>query len=271
MRNLITFLILLTSLVSLSQNSKVKKSNSGGVNEDSRIVREFVPPTPKNVSSEKIQPNFDKKLVFIEIAHLLDSIREYMYDQKFLETKIDINGSKGAEHHCNFLKNFIVKKDLNRTFLGHGEIKEYGDFKYDGKDTVIFDWAKRMRYFAKDSMDFLGEVCSGGDLIFISHEGLTAKEIAKNIIYDFYDSKEHWEILTYSSYTEIALDLQVKQLPNNHYVYWFTMAVGYDVNITKKSFKSKFYYPGNQLGLTEYYEEVYKVSKINKIKKPTLQ
>lgn len=276
MRNLITFLILLTSLVSLSQNGKLKKSNSGGVNENSRIVREFVPPNDNNRATynDVEEPNFDKKLVFIEIAHLLDSIREYMYDQKFLETKIDVNASKGAEHHCKYLKNLIdIKNPKIDGFITHNEFKKDGTCEYLGNDTLIFDWAKRMTYFAKDSMGFIGEVCSVGSLKIISYKGLTPKEIAKNIIFDFYHSKEHWDILTYYGYTEIALDIEIKKDFYGYFTYWFTMAVGYDIKISKKLHKSKFYFPGNQLGLTEYYEEINRVCTFNelKIKKPTLK
>jgi hypothetical protein len=223
---------------------------------ETKPLRDFIPPKwgPNDYGS--VEPNFNKKLVLQEIAHLLDSIREYMYMCDLLVTEVDTIASKGAEHHCKYLKNLINPNDPTAVYLTHNEFKSDHNSSYVGKDTLIYWWGNRMRYYAKDLMGFCGEVCSAGPLSLISYKGLTPKEIAKQIIYGFHYSKEHWEILTYYGYTKIAADIQIRKNPDGDYDYWFTLATGYNVITTKTTHKSQFYYPGNTLGLTEYYDIV---------------
>ena len=92
-------------------------------------------------------------------------------------------------------------------------------------------------------MGFCGEVCSARALTLISTKGLTPKEIAKNIIYGFHHSKEHWDILTYFGYTEIAADFEIRKNLDGNYVYWFTLVTGYKIIINKRIEKNPYYYP----------------------------
>jgi len=191
------------------------------------------------------EPNFDEKLVIQEIASLLDSIREYMYECTILKTEVDTIANKGAEHHNKYLKNVIDTNDEDAAYLNHCELKKDRNCFYNGKDTLIPFWRKRMEHFSDGTMGFCGEVCSAGSLTFISTKGLTPKEIAKKIIYSFHHSKEHWRILTHFGYTKIAADFEIRKNSKGGYIYWFTMCTGYKIIITKSKTKNMFYSPNN--------------------------
>jgi hypothetical protein len=245
MKNLILILVLFISVVGISQNNKTKKQNTKKSGEYFRenVIKEFVPDKIEISYTEKVEPNFNEQLVIQEIALLLDSIREYMYEKKVLKTNVNPTGNKGVQHHNRYLRDFVNPNDQDMSYLNHYEIKKDGISYYNGKDTLICDWVDRMKFFAKDSMGFCGEVCSAGALSFISTNGLTPKEIAKNIIYKFYHSKKHWEILTYFGYTEIAADFEIRKNLDGNYVYWFTLVTGYKIIINKRIEKNPYYYP----------------------------
>jgi hypothetical protein len=264
MKNLILILVLFISVIGISQNNKTKKQPlvdpDGYVHE--LVVNEFVPPSWVGTHCPDVEPNFDEQLVIQEIALLLDSIREYMYEKKVLKTEVDSIGNKGVQHHNKYLKNFINPNKPNMVYLSHNEVKNNGNSYYVGKDTLIYGWGDRMRYFTKNVMGVCGEVCSGGSLSLISTKGLTPKEMAKKIIYGFYHSKEHWDILTYFGYTKIAADFEVRKNLDGNYVYWFTLVVGYNIITTKRIEKNPYYYPEkpnskvDSFFSMEYYEVV---------------
>lgn len=247
MKNLILVLILLFSVVGISQNKNSKTKKQPIVDPDGYVhelvVNEFVPPEWVGNHCPDEEPNFNEELVIQEIALLLDSIREYMYEKKVLKTNINSVGNKGVQHHNRYMRDFVNPNNPNTIYVGHNEIKKGVKCYYIGKDTLIYDWADRMDFFAKDSMGILSEVCSGGSLLLISKKGLTPKEIAKKIIYGFHHSKEHWEILTYFGYTEIAADFEIRKNSENEYSYWFTLVTGYKIIINKRIEKNPYYYP----------------------------
>ena len=248
MKNLIILISLLGSLVSFSQNNK-----NGGkrfkFEEDGWPVRisnrDFIPDKICIKHEQIEEPNFDEKLVIQEIAILLDSIREYMYEDDMLNTEVDTIANKGAIHHNKYLKNVIDPNNEDAAYLSHNEVKKDRNCFYNGKDTLICFWRKRMEHFSDGTMGFCGEVCSAGPLSFISTKGLTPKEIAKNIIYGFYHSKEHWRILTHFDYTKIAADFEIRKNPKGDYIYWFTMSTGFKIIINKSKIKNRFYFPNN--------------------------
>lgn len=264
MKNLILILVLFISVIGISQNNKTKKQPlvdpDGYVHE--LVVNEFVPPSWVGTHCPDVEPNFDEQLVIQEIALLLDSIREYMYEKKVLKTNINVTGNKGVQHHNRYLRDFVNPNNRNTTYVSHNEIKKGIKSHYIGKDTLIYDWADRMEFFAKDSMGILSEVCSGGSLSLISTKGLTPKEIAKKIIYGFHHSKEHWDILTYFGYTEIAADFETRKNSDNEYSFWFTLVTGYKIITNKRIEKNPYYYPEkpnskvDSFFSMEYYEVV---------------
>jgi hypothetical protein len=270
MKRLITIVILvmLSNNINSQINSHNKKNNKNKVEKEvvlSPNIKEFIPVRQK-LENYIVQPNFDKKLVIREIAHLLDSIREYIYSRDLLVTEVDSIASKGCEHHCIFMKNLVNPNNPNLEYLSHEEFNKDDETIYIGKDTLISDWVKRNKFFSKGLMTSGGEVCSVGPLSLISYKGATPKEIAKNIVYDFFSSKEHWEILTSVSYTRIAADIQIKKNKNGTYTYWFTLVTGHKVTISKKMVKNTLYFPNDSklknsdfLPFTkEYYEVVEK-------------
>ncbi len=233
---------------------------------ETKPLRDFIPPKWEPNDYGSVEPNFNKKLVLLEVAHLLDSIREYIYSRDLLVTEVDSIASKGCEHHCIFMKNLVNLNNPNLEYLSHEEFNKDDETIYIGKDTLISDWVKRNKFFSKGLMTSGGEVCSVGPLSLISYKGATPKEIAKNIVYDFFSSKEHWGILTSVSYTRIAADIQIKKNKNGTYIYWFTLVTGHKVTITKKMVKNTLYFPNDSklknsdfLPFTkEYYEVVEK-------------
>lgn len=248
MKNLIILISLLGSLVSFSQNTDYSKKRIK-LDQDgfpTRLPNKDFVPTKTCIKYNQIEePNFDEKLVIQEIAILLDSIREYMYEDDILKTEVDTIANKGVIHHNKYLKNVIDPKDPEVAYLSHCEVKKDHNCFYNGKDTLIYDWFKRMEHFSDETMGFCGEVCSAGALSFISTKGLTPKEIAKNIIYGFYQSKEHWHILTDFSYIKIAADIEIRKNPKGDYVYWFTMCTGFKMVKNKTKIKNKFYFPNH--------------------------
>lgn len=280
MKKLFVFLMLMGSLVGFSQvnffNKKrydVKKSHNTKKRGEDKVVkededkrlREFVHPGWKVTDYGMVEPNFNKKLVLLEVAHLLDSIREYMYMCDLLVTQVDSIASRGAEHHNKYLRSLVNPNKPNGVHLTHGEFKVQDNWIYPGKDTLIPQWDNRMEHFTDGSMGFCGEVCSAGPLSLISYKGLSPKEIAKHIVYGFHHSKEHWKILTYYGYTKIAADIQIRKNPDGEYDYWFTLATGCNIIITKTTHKNEFYYPGNTFGFTEYYDIVDKNYVFNRV------
>ena len=275
MKRLITIvvLVMLSNNINSQINSRNKKNNKNKIEKEveTNPLRDFTPPKWGLNDYGSVEPNFNKKLVLLEVAHLLDSIREYMYICDLLITEVDTIASKGAEHHCKYLKNLINPNKPTAVYLTHNEFKSDNECSYIGRDTIIPTWGNRMRYYAKDLMGFCGEVCSAGPLSLISYKGLSPKEIAKHIIYNFHHSKEHWEILTYYGYTKIATDIQIRKNPDGDYDYWFTLATGYNIITTKKIEKNQFYYPNDSklksdpFFSTEYYEVVNKKYVFNKV------
>lgn len=280
MKKLFVYLMLMGSLVGFSQvnffNKKrydVKKSHNTKKRGEDKVVKEvetkplrlFVHPGWKVTDYGMVEPNFNKKLVLLEVAHLLDSIREYMYMCDLLVTQVDSIASRGAEHHNKFLKNLVNPNKADDVYLTHEEYKKGKESVYMGKDTLIPQWDNRMEHFTDGSMGFCGEVCSAGPLSLISYKGLSPKEIAKHIVYGFHHSKEHWKILTYYGYTKIAADIQIRKNPDGEYDYWFTLATGCNIITTKTTHKNEFYYPGNTFGFTEYYDIVDKNYVFNRV------
>jgi hypothetical protein len=210
----------------------------------------------------KPNPKINKDSLMKEIAFLLDSIREVMYKKDFLKTEVDKLASKGCEHHNNYLKNVKNPKEPNTIYLTHGEpkINSKGG-EYIGKEELIdnaqlrhytfaltrplgieyftrnllrnniytFEYVEIMDKIKKDSigyMEYLGEVCSAGSLSCISKYGYSIKDVAKLIVYGFYESKPHWCLLRMDLYTNIAGDIQIEKIPSGEYRYWFTMTIG---------------------------------------------
>ena len=84
---------------------------------------------------------------------------------------------------------------------------------------------------------------------------MTPRDMAREIIYSFYHSKPHWEILTSPYYTLLSGDIEFRKDSDGNHTYWLTITTGAREITTIVKHKSKFYYPGNTGGLTEYYNE----------------
>ena len=143
----LTFFIL-CALAGVSQKKKSKTQKQYFKKSDDffreNVVKEFVPDKIEISYSEKVEPNFNEQLVIQEIALLLDSIREYMYEKKVLKTNVNPTGNKGVQHHNRYLRDFVNPSDQDMSYLNHYEIKKDGISYYNGKDTLICDWVDRM-------------------------------------------------------------------------------------------------------------------------------
>jgi len=251
------FLLLMLFPIEIIPQSKLNISNSNR-------IKEFVVPYVESIgtNSDDVDTTFNKHILILEISSLLDSIREHIYQRKLMVTKIDYDGNKGCEHHCNYLKNIYNINRPDFTNVGHGEVMSDSKnrFKYTGKDTLIDNWGERHLFFAKkDPNNYMfptGEVCLSGSLTSISRKGMSHRDIARKIIYNFYGSTLHWNTLTSLSYCLISSDIQFKNHPDGSYIFWFTLVTGVKEVTTKKSVKNKMFYPGNPLGFTEYYDSV---------------
>ncbi len=155
----------------------------------------------------------------------------------------------------------VSEKEPDIGIVTHSETinSDFG-FKYVGKDTLIDNPTDRHDFFAKkDSMDYTsisGEVCMVGSLSSLIYLGLNPKDIAREIIYGFYPSKPHWEILTSHFYHMISVDIQIRKDSNGDYTFWFTLGVVNRYVKTIRVVKNKMYYPGNPLGFTEYFNVI---------------
>jgi len=260
-KKIILTLFCLTTLTSFSQNKRNKSIDIADPKWPR--VKEFIVPYVGliNTCGLKIDTNFNKKMVLIEIAHLLDSIREYIYEKDLMVTEIDSLGNKACEHHCKYLKNMVSDENPNVGVTTHDErINLDFNFKYVGKDTLIDNPTDRHDFFAKkDPMNYTsisGEVCMVGPLSSLLYLGLNPKDIARNIIFDFYSSKPHWKALTSHFYHMISADIQFKKQPDGQYTFWFTLCTINKYVKTIRVVKNKMYYPGNPLGFTEYFDVI---------------
>jgi len=250
MKNLILIILTISYLVVFPQKTKLDDF----VLEKPKIDEKFY--------FNKPNPKLNKDSLMNEIAFLLDSIREVMYEKDFLKTEVDKLASKGCEHHNNYLKNVKNTKQPNTIYLTHGEPKVNSKGgEYIGNDELmdnsqlrhytyaltkplgieyftqnllrnciyVHEYREIMNNIKKDSisyMDYLGEVCSAGSLSCISKYGYSIKDVAKLIVYGFYESKPHWCLLRMDLYTNIAGDIQIEKIPSGEYRYWFTMTIG---------------------------------------------
>ena len=260
MKKIITLLLVFITVYSYGQFNIFKKKSKSV--DTSIYPRELIIPQHLTefkivyVDNKDILIEFDKEKVIEEYILLLDSIREYQFGEDLPKLIHDKRLDSAALYHNIYLSNMIdTTEDVDLSLiLGHDQTQTFGTSIHIGDNPIIPSFFDRVKKYCGDSVDPHGEVCQGGmSLSFISMKGMTEKDIARKILYGFYNSPKHMEWIKSKSYVLSGANLYTQQRGNNIY-WWFTSLSGYKV-ITTTHKTGKFYYPNNPLDLPEYYEK----------------
>ena len=157
----------------------------------------------------------------------LDSFRQNLYPS-VPNVIVNKNASIACEHHNNYMTNMVR---ANYLFCSHGEFKNTDGYNYVGEDTIISNYADRVKYFnTKKDFGSYAEVITAEFLNYYINNGKDDQYLAKVLFMNFVKSPEHNKIISNYSYNVIAIDVKI----NDNSIY-LTMVVGVVINRTSET------------------------------------
>jgi hypothetical protein len=167
-----------------------------------------------NSQSSHFNEDSIKKYFLVE----LDSFRKGLYPS-VPDVIVNENASIACKHHNEYMTNMVKP---NYFFCSHGEFQSDKGFTYVGSDTLISNFANRIKYY-NTNKDFspYGEVIVGEFLNLYIKNKRTNEYLAKNLFLDLKESSEHNKILSNFGYNVVAIDVKIF---NN--IIYVTMVVG---------------------------------------------
>ena len=258
MKKLITILLVLITISGYSQLNLFKKKKSQSDTplypRELIIPKRFTEIKIKYIDERNVLKEFDKEKVIEEFVLLLDSIREYQFGEDLPKLIHDNRLDSASEYHNVYLSNMKDPNDsISKSYvIGHTQVNSVDNCIYIGDNPIIPTSYDRIKKYCEWAVDPHGEVCLAGHSISsISRKGMTEKDIARNLLHGFYGSPKHMEFIKSKMYTLVGANLYTQQNGNNIF-FWFTCEMG--CTVIKTTHKSEWYYPGNPLGLTEFYD-----------------
>ena len=126
--------------------------------------------------------------------------------------------SRATQHHTTYLVNMESDDGLRR-LVGHGETSGALGLQYRGNDTLLYLFSDRRSYYDPyDIFSIYGEVVQMHGAYERTVTVVGQKEIARQILQSFLNSKRHKEILDIWEYTHIGISIIQSKKSNAFYI-----------------------------------------------------